>query len=97
MRVRITLDSATPQEVYDYTLAFQRTLGLADLPKQITDEPTVRVLGSAMTWTSPALTREHAAALLDEAERLAMGLFDHASCQTAPCSRCARRKEGTPA
>lgn len=69
MRVTIKVDSATPQEVYDLTLAFQRTLGHV-LPQQIGKEPTVTVGGSAMGWTSPALTEPHAAALIREFESL---------------------------
>lgn len=69
MRITIQIDSATPQEVYNFTLAFQRTLGYG-LPLQATTEPTVTVGGSAMGWTSPALYPGHATALLAEAESL---------------------------
>lgn len=82
MSVHINFDSATPQEVYDLTLAFQRTLSSPKmptatedrprftLPKQITTEPTVTVAGTRMGWTSPGLRPEHAFALLAEFERL---------------------------
>ena len=69
MRTIIKIDSATPSEVYAFTLAFQRTVG-ADLPAQIGKAPTVTVCGTAMGWESPALTPEHAAALLNEASHL---------------------------
>jgi hypothetical protein len=69
MRTRIVVDSATPGEVYNLTLAFQRTLGFP-LPQQLTNEPTVTVQGSAMGWRSPALTEEHVVALLAEYHRL---------------------------
>jgi hypothetical protein len=69
MRTRIVVDSATPDEVYRLTLAFQRTLGFT-LPKQVTAEPTVTVGGSAMGWSSPALYSDHATALLREYEAL---------------------------
>jgi len=69
MRTTIKIDSATPEQVYDLTLAFQRMLGFT-LPAQITTEPTVTVGGSAMGWTSPALLPEHAVALLREFESL---------------------------
>jgi hypothetical protein len=69
MRTRIVVDSATPAEVYNLTLAFQRTARF-DLPQQLTTEPTVTVSGSAMGWSSPALTDEHAAAVLTEYDTL---------------------------
>jgi hypothetical protein len=72
MRVTIVVDSATPAEVYNLTLAFQRTLGFV-LPAQITTEPTVTVGGTAMGWSSPALREAHAVALLAEFDRLAPG------------------------
>jgi len=65
MRIRIVVDSATPTEVYNLTLAFQRTCQI-ELPQQLTIEPTVTVCGNAMGWSSPALTDEHAAAVLTE-------------------------------
>jgi hypothetical protein len=65
MRTRIVVDSATPAQVYDLTLAFQRTARFA-LPDQPTTEPTVTVCGSAMGWSSPALHTDHAAAVLAE-------------------------------
>lgn len=64
-RMQIAVDSATPEEVYDLTLAFQRT-GRFSLPPQATVLPTVTVMGTAMGWTSPMLTTEHADALLAE-------------------------------
>lgn len=82
MSVHIRFDSATPQEVYDLTLAFQRTLAGPtslpatnerprwELPQQITTEPTVTVAGIRMGWNSPGLKPEHAVALLAEFERL---------------------------
>lgn len=54
MRVRITLDSATPQQVYNATCALQRSAGVAR-PVSLTDEPTVAVAGTAMSWVSPWL------------------------------------------
>ena len=72
MRIVIAVDSATPDEVYDLTLAFQRTSG-QPMPRQITTEPTVTVGGSAMGWKSPALYPSHAVALLAERDRLAAG------------------------
>jgi hypothetical protein len=74
-RVTLTVDSATPDEVYDLTLAFQRTSGPVreqgrfgghEVPEQITRQPVVSVTGSAMSWRSPALTAEHAAAVLGQ-------------------------------
>jgi hypothetical protein len=65
MRTTVKIDSATPEQVYDLTLAFQRTLGFP-LPPQITNRPTVTVGGSAMGWESPALFPEHAVSLLAE-------------------------------
>lgn len=56
MRVTIEVDSATPKEVYALTLSFQRTMD--HLPIQATDQPTVRVLGTCMTWRSPAMRPE---------------------------------------
>lgn len=69
MRVTIKVDSATPQEVYDLTLAFQRTLG-HPMPKQLQDKPIVTVAGTSMGWESPALYYPHAVALLDETRRI---------------------------
>lgn len=70
MRTRIIVDSATPTEVYNLTLAFQRTLGFP-LPQQLTNEPTVTVGGCAMGWTSPALASTWlAAAILAEYHKL---------------------------
>lgn len=66
MRTRLVIDSATPAEVYDLTLAFQRTAHQHTLPQQVTAEPTVTVCGSAMGWSSPALYEAHAAAVLAE-------------------------------
>jgi hypothetical protein len=68
-RITIEFDSATPQQVYDATLAFQRTLGYG-LPQQITDKPTVTVAGTRLGWRSPALKPEHALALLKEYDAL---------------------------
>lgn len=65
MRTRINVDSATPQEVYNLTLAFQRTRGFP-MPEQLTTEPTVTVSGTAMGWVSPSLRSEHAIAILRE-------------------------------
>lgn len=83
MRTTIHIDSATPQEVYDLTLAFQRTLARPvpptppaegrprfELPTQITTEPRVTVGGNAMGWESPALKPDHAVALLAEFDAL---------------------------
>ena len=72
MRVSIHVDSATPQEVYHLTRAFRRTAGFP-MPQQIMTDPTVTVGGSAMGWTSPALTEEHARALLAEFHQLVEG------------------------
>lgn len=69
MRVTIKVDSATPQEIWNLTAAFQRTAGIP-LPKQITTKPTVTVGGSAMGWESPAMTVRRADALLEEWSRL---------------------------
>jgi hypothetical protein len=74
-RTTLAFDSATPAQVYNLTLAYQRTLGFA-LPQQITREPTVTVAGSAMGWASPALYSDHAAALLAEYHRLEAGTPD---------------------
>lgn len=65
MRTRLVIDSATPAEVYNLTLAFQRTARFS-LPQQPTTEPTVTVCGSAMGWSSPALYEAHTAAVLAE-------------------------------
>jgi hypothetical protein len=65
LRTTVDVDSATPRQVYNLTLAFQRTLGF-ELPRQITTRPTVTVGGSAMGWRSPALRSDHAQALLAE-------------------------------
>jgi hypothetical protein len=65
MRTRIVVDSATPDEVYNLTLALQRAARYA-LPQQTTTEPTVTVCGIAMGWSSPALYPEHAMAVLSE-------------------------------
>lgn len=70
MRVTIKVDSATPEEVYDLTLAFQRTRHDHGLPAQITKEPTVTVGGIRMGWVSPAMRRERAFAVMEEYERL---------------------------
>lgn len=72
MRIRVSADGATPEQVHDLTRAFIRTAEVREVPRQITDQPTVGIDGSAMRWTSPALHSEHAAALLDEYERLEM-------------------------
>jgi hypothetical protein len=66
MRTRLVVDSATPAEVYNLTLAFQRTRVHHDLPKQLDTMPTVTVCGIAMGWSSPALHEVHAIALLAE-------------------------------
>jgi hypothetical protein len=59
-------DSTTPAEAYDLTLAFPRTARAHTLPAQLTDQPTVKVGGMALGWTSPRLTFQHAEALLAE-------------------------------
>lgn len=69
MRARIVLDSATPDQAYNATLAFQRTRAYV-LPDQPTKEPTVQVLGTAMTWTSPFMSSEQALAMMTEFESL---------------------------
>lgn len=74
MSMRITEDSATPAQVYNLTLAFQRTAGLG-LPAQITDLPVVKVAGSAMNWQSPGMSAERCRALLAEFDRLERGVF----------------------
>lgn len=69
----LTFDSTSPQEAYDLTLAFQRTSGLTPgmvLPPQVNQQPTVKVGGSALGWTSPRITFPHAEALLAEFRRL---------------------------
>lgn len=70
MRITLTVDSATPEEVYDLTLAFQRTSGIP-LPRQINTVPTVTVAGSAMGWTSPAMLPQQVAPLMAEFAELA--------------------------
>jgi hypothetical protein len=74
MRTKIVVDSATPAEVYNLTLALQRTTGETMhrhvIPTQLTVEPTVTVVGAAMSWASPALTLDHARAVLDEFKAL---------------------------
>ena len=66
MRITVKADSATPEQVYDLTLAFQRTRHDHEMPSQITDQPTVTVAGVGMGWESPALLPEHASTLLSE-------------------------------
>jgi hypothetical protein len=79
MRIRIVVDSATPAEVYNLTLAFQRsarfelpdhTQQQRDVPGRLSTEPTVTVCGIAMGWSSPYLFVEHAAAVLAEYDKL---------------------------
>lgn len=77
MSTTIRVDSATPGQVYNLTLAFQRTRGFP-LPSQLTKQPTVTVGGTCMGWTSPFLTMDHARAVLDEYDRLERGVFTHA-------------------
>lgn len=72
MRITVKVDSATPEQAYDLTLAFQRTRHEHEMPSQITDQPTVTVAGVAMGWESPALLSEHASALLSEYHDLQM-------------------------
>lgn len=80
-RTTLVFDSATPAQIYNLTLAFQRTSGLLRdegfgghvVPPQVTDKPVVSVAGSAMSWRSPALTVQHSAALLAEYDRLERG------------------------
>lgn len=74
MRTTIVVDSATPKQVYNLTLAFQRTLGF-HMPDQTNTRPTVTVAGSTMRWESPALYVPHAEALLAEFDRLERGVF----------------------
>lgn len=76
MRIQIKADSATPEQVFNLTRAFQRTLGDDDLPTVMRAEPTVTVLGSAMGWETPPITRRRAASILREFDRLEAGLFD---------------------
>lgn len=66
MRITVKIDSATPSEIYDLTLAFQRTSKGHEMPAQITVEPTVTVAGTSMGWESPALRAGHVEALLAE-------------------------------
>lgn len=85
MRTKIVVDSATPDEAYNLTLAFQRTLSSPkmlpasaerprwELPPNLTTEPTVTVAGKCMGWQSPALTPDHAVALLAEFDNLQKG------------------------
>lgn len=88
MRTRIVIDSCTPQQVYNLTLAYQRTLGYAPLPTQLTmvhgqqPEPTVTVGGSAMSWSSPWLDSVTATLLLTEFDLLEQGIFDHSTYKT---------------
>lgn len=72
MRIRLTADGATPDQVHDLTRAFVHTSKEHEVPLQITNMPTVGIDGSKMRWTSPALLSEHAQALLTEYERLDM-------------------------
>lgn len=83
MRTTIVIDSATPAQVYNLTLALQRTRAF-EMPRQTTVEPSVTVGGSAMGWTSPALYLDHARAVLEEFTRLEAGLFDHLAGPTPP-------------
>lgn len=69
MRVTIDVDSATPEQVYDLTLAFQRTRGIP-LPRQITTEPTVTVAGTCMGWKSPGMDPRQVQPLLREFDTL---------------------------
>lgn len=93
MRIRIVVDSATTDEVYNLTLAYQRTLGF-ELPANLTCEhgerpmPNVTVGGSAMGWKSPYLTHEHSRALMREFSRLVAGLFDHGGHDCATPGAC---------
>lgn len=72
MRVTVKVDGATPYQIYDLTLAFQRTRGI-ELPRQITTTPTVSVGGTAMSWESPAMQESQAVALLKEFDELTVG------------------------
>lgn len=72
MRITINVDSATPEQVYDLTLAFQRTRNIG-VPTQLTMVPTVTVAGTCMGWTSPALKLAHVPALLHEYTQLRFG------------------------
>lgn len=65
MRVTITIDSATPHQIWNLTAAFQRTAGIP-LPPTATAKPMVTVAGSAMGWESPAMTVERAETTLRE-------------------------------
>lgn len=66
-RFTLTVDSATPEQVYSLTLAYQRTLRDFSVgPQWGEPDPHVKVMGVAMTWKSPALSPEHARAVMDE-------------------------------
>lgn len=66
MSIIIVSNSATPAEVYDLTLAFQRTGKDFPLPQQITTQPMVAVAGTCLKWTSPGLMVQQAGPLLAE-------------------------------
>lgn len=76
MRTRINIDSATPEEIKNLTTALQNVT-LRDV---FTDEddrhPHIWVHDGGMGWESPSISRQRAADVLREFDRLDAGLFD---------------------
>lgn len=78
MRVTIEVDSATPYEAYDLTLALQRTAGFARPPQHNKGfDPQVKVTGSCMTWTSPYMYPVQVASFWREFETLTIERHRH--------------------
>lgn len=76
MRTRINISHATPDEIKNLTTALQRVTYL-DAFDDDERHPRVWVHDSGdMGWESPSITRQRAADLLREFDRLEAGLFD---------------------
>lgn len=70
MRLTIEIDSASASEAEAFMRAFQRTVKAHPLPANLTPEPTVRIMGIGWGITTPAITPEHATALVAEFDTL---------------------------
>jgi hypothetical protein len=59
----LSIGSATAEEARAFVLAFQTSSLAFELPRQVTREPTVKIMGIGWHVTTPLMSREHAAAM----------------------------------
>ena len=76
MRTRINIDSATPEEIKNLTTALQNVTHHDFFADDDLRHPHIWVHDGGMGWESPSISRQRAADVLREFDRLNAGLFD---------------------